>query len=74
MADGPVFMRQTVRESSVSTGFECNGYIWRGGLYMYISLARPWEVSLGHFEIFLDTFELVSSSLSLTLCLEGAFC
>ena len=61
MANGPVFVKRTVRDCAVlniTVGF-------RGGDYI-----SPWPAvggSLGSFESFLDLLEQVLSSLSLTL-------
>ena len=34
MEDGPVSMRRTIRKSSIFHGFECNGWISRGAIYI----------------------------------------
>ena len=62
MADGPVFVKRTVRDCAVlniTVGFRGRGYIYPHGW--------PWGGSLGSFESFLDLLDQVLSSLSLTL-------
>ena len=62
MADGPVFVKQTVRDCAVlniTVGFRGRGYIYPHG--------RPWGAFFGSFESILDILEQALSSLSLTL-------
>jgi hypothetical protein len=54
-------VKQTVRENSVSTGFECNGWISRE--WLYIPNAQSWGSSLDIFESFLNILEPTISSL-----------
>ena len=73
MADGPVFVMRTVRDNSVLMGFECNGWISRG--WLYILLAQSWATVLGTLKSFLNILEQTTSSLPLTLlrgCILGS--
>ena len=73
MEDGPVSMRRTIRKSSIFHGFECNGWISRG--WLYILLAQPWVSVLGTLKSFLNILEQTTSSLPLTLlrgCILGS--
>ena len=73
MADGSVFVKRTVRDNSVLTGFECNSWISRG--WLYILLAQPWVSVLGTLKSFFDILEPATSSLPLTLlrgCILGS--
>ena len=70
MVDGPVSLRQTVYKSSIFTRFECNDYISRGCLYIYLMPGRGWGL-LAHLKASLTY--LSKPPLSHTLCLGIAF-
>ena len=68
MADGPVFVRRTVRnctDLNITVGFRGRGYIYPHG--------RPWGAFFGSFESILDILEQALSSLSHSHCLVVAF-